>query len=149
MQDSHNDWPRISSALYYEDAATAIDWICTAFGFELRLRIEGEGGRIENSELTYGDGLIMVGSLGSGSKRLHCQSPRSVDGVNTQSLCVYVDDVDQHCAAAREAGAKIITEPSTDDYGEEYGANRSYEVEDIEGHHWFFMRVVKDPNPGA
>jgi uncharacterized glyoxalase superfamily protein PhnB len=42
------------------DAAAAIDWLCDAFGFEVRIKVEGENGRIEHSELTYGEGLIMV-----------------------------------------------------------------------------------------
>ena len=42
------------------DAAAAIDWLCRAFGFEVRLKVEGEGGTIERGELTYGDGLIVV-----------------------------------------------------------------------------------------
>ena len=43
------------------DAAEAIDWLCRAFGFEVQLKVEGEGGRIEHSELVFGGGLIMVG----------------------------------------------------------------------------------------
>ena len=62
-------WPRISSAVFYEDAAAAIDWLCSAFGFAVRLRIAGEGGRIEHSELVFGEGLIMVGSSGGKSTR--------------------------------------------------------------------------------
>ena len=27
-------WPRISSALFYDDAGAAIDWLCKAFGFD-------------------------------------------------------------------------------------------------------------------
>lgn len=146
MATPHKDWPRISSALFYDDASKAIDWLCAAFGFEVRLKIEGEGGRIEHSELTCDGGLIMVGSVGgkAGSERSHCKSPRSLGGANTQSLCVYVDDVDAHCVRARAAGAKIVREPKTEDYGDEYGAHRSYEAEDLEGHHWFFMRVARD-----
>jgi uncharacterized glyoxalase superfamily protein PhnB len=44
-------WPRISPAIYYDNAATAIDWLCTAFGFEVRLKIEGDHGKIAHSEL--------------------------------------------------------------------------------------------------
>lgn len=145
MQPTPSDWPRISSALFYEDAAAAIDFLVRAFGFEVRLRIEGEGGRIEHSELTFGDGLIMIGSAGRDASRVHCASPRSVGGANTQALCVYVDDPDAHCARARAAGATIVTDPKTDDYGEEYGANRSYEAVDPEGHHWWFMHRVRGP----
>src|SRR5688572_76561 len=44
-------WPRISGAVFYDEPARAIDWLCAAFGFEVRLKVEGEGGRIEHSEL--------------------------------------------------------------------------------------------------
>ncbi|MGH7150567.1 MAG: VOC family protein, partial [Planctomycetota bacterium] len=69
MKEPPSDWPRISSALFYEDAAKAIDWLCRAFGFEVRLKIEGDGGRIEHSELVLGGGLIMVGTAGGSPPR--------------------------------------------------------------------------------
>ena len=137
-------WPRISSALFYEDAAKAIDWLCEAFGFEVRLKVEGEGGRIEHSELDFGDdGLIMVGQTGGREERAYARSPRTLEGANTQLLCVQVDDVDAHCAHARAAGARIVTEPEVHDYGEEYWADRIYEAEDLEGHRWFFSQRVR------
>ena len=94
-----------------------------------RLRIEGEGGRIEHSELTYGDGLIMVGEAGGKASRpvpLPCVSPRAVGDRLTQALCVCVDDADAHCARARAAGAIIAEEPTTHDYGDDYWSDRSY-----------------------
>src|SRR5215510_721462 len=100
MNKPPEGWPRISAAVFYEDAAKAIDWLCKAFGFEVRLRIEGEGGRIEHSELTFDEGLIMVGSAGGKSERperLPCRSPRTLGGANTQMLCIFVDDADAHC----------------------------------------------------
>lgn len=145
-------WPRISSALFYEDAPAAIDWLCRAFGFEVRLKIEGAGGRIEHSELSFGpDGLIMVASSG-GEKEGRPErgvfvSPRSAAGKNTQSLCISVDDVDAHCEKSRAAGAQIIHEPATQDYGEDYWADRTYEARDPEGHYWWFMQRVRDPKP--
>ena len=71
------------------------------------------------------------------------RSPRSLDGANTQSLCICVDDVDAHCARARSAGARITLEPEVHDYGDEYWADRVYEAEDPEGHRWFFMQRLK------
>ena len=139
-------WPRISSAVFYDDAAAAIDWLCKAFGFEVRLKVEGEGGRIEHSELVFDDGLVMVGTSGGKSEReakLPGKSPRSVGGANTQSLCIHIDDVDAHCERARRAGAKIVEEPKTNDYGEEYWADRSYSALDPEGHLWFFMQRMR------
>jgi uncharacterized glyoxalase superfamily protein PhnB len=137
-------WPRISSAVFYDDAATAIDWLVRSFGFEVRLKVEGEGGRIEHSELTFGDGLIQVGSTGRETKA-HMRSPRDLDGGNTQSLCVIVDDVEAHFAHSKAAGAKIVSPPKTTDYGEEYWADRTYEVIDLEGHHWWFMQRMRNP----
>jgi uncharacterized glyoxalase superfamily protein PhnB len=101
MKKPPERWPRISSAVFYEDAAKAIDWLCRAFGFEVRLKVEGEGGRIEHSELIFGEGLIMVGTAGGKSgrpERSFCVSPRSVGGANTQSLCRRGDDGDGACA---------------------------------------------------
>ena len=152
MQPLPEDWPRIAASIFYDDAAKAIDWLCNAFGFEVRLKIEGEGGRIEHSELTFGEGLIMVGNVPGDSgrpERMYCKSPRSLGGANTQSLCIYVDDVDVHCTKARAAGAKIQEGPRTDDYGEEYGSHRSYRAQDPEGHQWWFMHRIRDPKPSA
>jgi uncharacterized glyoxalase superfamily protein PhnB len=146
MSKPAKGWPQISSALFYQDAGAAIDWICRTFGFEVRLRVEGEGGRIEHSELVFGEGLIMIGQAGGRSDRpspLPGRSPRSVGGANTQSLCVFVEDVDAHHERARAAGAKIIEPPSTTDYGEEYDSHRGYRAEDPEGHQWWFMQQVR------
>jgi uncharacterized glyoxalase superfamily protein PhnB len=144
MKRAPAGWPRITSALFYEDAPAAIDWLCDAFGFEVRLKVEDEGGVIEHSELVFGDGLVMVSTARGRPTKQHCVSPRATDGTNTQSLCVYVDDADAHCERARAAGAHIATEPETHDYGPDYWADRGYEAVDPEGHHWWFMQRVRE-----
>jgi uncharacterized glyoxalase superfamily protein PhnB len=148
MKDTPKDWPRISSSLYYQDAAKMIDWLCDAFGFELRLKVEGDDGRIEHSELSYGDGVIMVGSehLGPGARwGVDRKSPKSLAGANSQGLMVYVDDVDAHCARAKAAGATIADPPSVHDYGEDYWTDRSYGALDPEGHLWWFTQRLRNP----
>ncbi|MFN7954934.1 MAG: VOC family protein [bacterium] len=143
-------WPRISSALYYDDPARAIEWLCEAFGFEVRLCIEGEGGRVEHSELVFGDGLVMVGGTGPHSAHPELTqraTPSAVGGGNTQNLLVFVDDVDAHCARARACGARIVAEPKTVDHGADYWSDRIYEAEDPWGHHWWFTQRVRDPSP--
>lgn len=143
MKPTPAGWPRISSSLYYQDAVSAIDWLCKAFGFEVRFKLE-EGGRIVHSELTFGEGLIMVGSAGDPRPDTgHRKSPREVGGANTQNMFAYVDDVDAHCERARAAGATIVSEPKTTDHGEEYWADRTYEVEDLEGHRWWFGQRMR------
>ena len=145
MKPTPAGWPRISSGIYYRDAARMIDWLCTAFGFTLQLKVEGEGGRIGHSQLTYGDGLIMVGEELSGEARrfeTDRLSPLHA-GCNTQNLMVYVDDVDAHCATARAAGATIVAEPDDHDYGEGYWCDRAYGARDPEGHLWWFVQRLR------
>ncbi|MGD9599724.1 MAG: VOC family protein [Steroidobacteraceae bacterium] len=146
MRATPAGWPRISVSVFYEDPARAIDWLVAAFGFEVRLRIEGEGGAIVHSELTFGEGLMFVG--GAGAANLHPErafpaSPRAVGERNTQAMCIFVDDVDAHCTHAREAGARIEMEPTTNDYGDDYWTDRSYLAVDPEGHRWWFMQRLK------
>ncbi len=57
MKPTPPGWPRISSSLFYDEPRAAIDWLGKAFGFEVRLLVEGDGGRVEHSELTFGEGV--------------------------------------------------------------------------------------------
>jgi len=52
-------------------------------------------------------------------------------------VLVYVADLDAHFAAAKAAGATILSEI------EEDPPERRYRVEDLEGHCWFFMERNK------
>jgi uncharacterized glyoxalase superfamily protein PhnB len=49
-------------------------------------------------------------------------------------VVVYIDDVDTHFARAKRGGAKILTEPETNN------GERKYRVEDLEGHRWMFAQ---------
>jgi uncharacterized glyoxalase superfamily protein PhnB len=141
MKPNPKGWPRFSSAIFYDDAARAIDWLCKAFGFKVRLKVEGDDGSIKHCELEYGDGLIMIGAT---QRDPLWKSPRSLDGANTQSLQVYVDDAEAHLAHAKASGAKILKGIELHDYGEGYWADKSYEAEDLEGHRWWVCERVKD-----
>jgi uncharacterized glyoxalase superfamily protein PhnB len=63
-------------------------------------------------------------------------------GHRTQSLTVFVDDVDAHFEKAKSAGAKIVEDLHETCYGE-----LQYGVEDFEGHHWLFSRHARDVSP--
>jgi uncharacterized glyoxalase superfamily protein PhnB len=146
MNPTPGDWPRLSSSVFYQDAAAAIDWLCDDFGFEVRLKVEGDNGRIEHSELTYGEGLIMVGQESPESGRLwkrSMRSPKSLGGAGTQSIMFFVDDAEAHCAHARARGAHIVEEPATHDYGEDYWTDRSYGACDPEGHLWWITQRLR------
>src|SRR5258708_39496429 len=128
MKPTPSGWPRVSSAVFYQDAVKAIDWLCNAFGFELRLKVEGEGGRIEHSELVFGEGVVMVAQTGRSSTP-QGRSPREVGGGNTQSMMVYVDDAEAHCRRGRAAGEKVVAQRPARGYGEAGTTRRAGESE--------------------
>lgn len=144
MRAPPQGWPRMSASVFYDDPQAAIAWLCRAFGFELQLKVEGDAGEIVHSELKLDEALIMVS--GTGGKQPWQQayrSPRQLGGGVTQALAFHIDDVDAHAARAREAGAQLIREPRTDDYGDDYWADRTYGALDPEGHLWWFMQRVR------
>jgi uncharacterized glyoxalase superfamily protein PhnB len=119
----------IYPGLTYEDAPAAIEWLCRAFGFTRRFVVPGPDGRVEHSELSLGTGVVMIGSPKPEHGRA---SPKSLGGLS-QVLSVFVDDPDAHHARAVAAGARVVRELHT----EEYGA-RGYMATDPEGHLWYF-----------
>jgi uncharacterized glyoxalase superfamily protein PhnB len=117
--------------LLYENAGAALDWLGRAFGFTEAMRME-DGERVAHAEMDVGRGArVQLGSPGS-----HYRSPKQL-GTRTALVYLYVDDVDAHCARAREAGATIVEEPADQDYGE-----RRYAAEDLEGQHWYFATPI-------
>ena len=144
MNPTPPGWPRLSSCLYYEDAAAAIAWLCEAFGFDVRLRVEDDTGGIVHSELTYGEAVIMVSQQQlDPNVQPAWKSPAALGGANTQMLMLHVDDVEAHCAHARAHGATIYEEPGTHDYGDDYWTDRSYGAIDLGGHQWWFTQRLR------
>src|SRR5580704_16943014 len=86
MKNTPAGWPRISVAIFYDDALAAIDWLCRAFGFEVRVKVIAADGRLEHSELVYDDGVIMVAPAGKFADPARItRSPQSLGGANTQT----------------------------------------------------------------
>ncbi len=133
------DMPRITPAIFYDDPAAALDWLSMTFGFKTRLSIPGPDGGIVHAEMQFEDGVIMLGPAAAMDEG---KSPEALGGSVTQSLYVYVDDVDAHCAQARESGAKIVSELEDKFYGD-----RTYAAKDLEGHLWTFAQHVRDVAP--
>ncbi|HEY8156530.1 MAG TPA: VOC family protein [Myxococcota bacterium] len=128
--------PRITAYLYYEDVASALAWLAQAFGFRERLRMPGPDGVISHAEMELEDGVIMLGLPGA-----EYRNPKRLGSV-TQSLYVYVDDVDKHFERAKRTGATILAEPSDQFYGD-----RRYGAVDPEGHQWYFAQHIRDVAP--
>lgn len=129
-----NTTATIIPSLRYRDAMAAIEWLCRVFGFEKNFVYTDDKGVVQHAQLVFGNGMIMLGSVASGGPwSEHMAQPDEIGGRETQCPCVIVSDCEAHYARAKAAGAKIIDELETKEYG---GAG--YSCRDLEGHLWWF-----------
>jgi uncharacterized glyoxalase superfamily protein PhnB len=134
----------MSASIFYADPQAAIRWLCDAFGFEVQLKVEGDGGEIVHSELKLDEGLVMVsGASGKEPWQALYRTPRDIGGGVTQALAFFLDDVDAHHTRAVAQGAQIVRALATSDYGDDYWSDRSYGALDLEGHLWWFMQRMR------
>jgi uncharacterized glyoxalase superfamily protein PhnB len=117
----------------YQDVTQAIAWLTKTFGFVEHYRY---GDPAEGAQLYLGRAFIMVTRA-----RPDRATPTTL-GCGTQSLTVFVEDVDEHFARTKAANAKIVEELQETPYGE-----RQYAAIDLDGHHWLFSRHAKDVSP--
>lgn len=137
VQNPPEGFPRVTPYLLYEDLGAAMDWLVATCGFEDRVRMPGPDGKPMHGELyMHDDGVVMMGTP-EGEYR----NPSRLGGA-TQLVYVYVDDVDAHHVQTSTAGAKILREPADQFYGD-----RTYTLEDPEGHQWTFTQHVRDVAP--
>ena len=117
--------------LRYRDAPAAIDWLCKAFGFEQQLVVPDSDGGIAHAQLSYGNGMIMLGSVVDSDSGRLMKQPGEIGNANTQSCYLVVSDADAVYRRAREAGAEIVLDIKDEDYG-----GRGFTCRDPEGHIW-------------
>jgi uncharacterized glyoxalase superfamily protein PhnB len=113
----------IIPTLRYQDAMGAIDFLERAFGFE-RKEVYEDAGVVHHAELTYGRGMVMLGSTGRGDPQFDTYH---------SSAYVIVDDPDGLHDRAKAAGAEITRELQDTDYG-----SREFSARDPEGNIWSF-----------
>jgi uncharacterized glyoxalase superfamily protein PhnB len=120
-------------ALHYRDAKAAIEFLCKAYGFRKFSSYEDDDGIVMHAELTFGAGMVMLGQSKKDTDYGRLLTQPSEAGGVTMSVYLIVDDCDAHFARARTAGAVIVREPVTQDYG-----GRDYTCKDPEGNVWTF-----------
>ena len=122
----------VTPVLIYPDVRAAVAWLESAFGFEERVRV----GEAHRAQMRVGaDGAIIVADI-----RGDQVAPSA--GTATHIIKVRVQDVDAAFARARDAGARVLQEPTTHEYGE-----RSCMLEDMSGHRWELTQTVRDVEP--
>jgi uncharacterized glyoxalase superfamily protein PhnB len=124
---SNRSMPRsvVIPELAYPDIGNAIDWLCNAFGFTLRIRMGDHRAQLNVGE---GGAIVLI--------------EPSADVSLRTAVMVRVEDVNAHYDHARRSGVKILREPTDFPYGE-----RQYNVEDFAGHHWCFSQSIADVDP--
>ena len=122
-----------ATAVRYRDVAAAVDWLCTAFGFEKQTVVAGENGAIDYAQLVCGRAMLMLAPVRDTPLDQLMKQPDEVGGAATQSCYLVVDDADTHHARAKAAGAEIVLDLQDDDFG-----GRGYTCRDPEGHIWMF-----------
>jgi uncharacterized glyoxalase superfamily protein PhnB len=119
--------------LRYRDAPAAIQWLCRVFGFEEQLVVPNEDGTIAHAQLSFGNGMIMLGSASDSEFGRLMKLPDEIGGAETQTSYVVVSDADLVYRQAKAAGAEIILDIKDEDYG-----GRGFTCRDLEGHIWNF-----------
>ena len=129
--------------VFYRDPKAALAWLEQAFGFETSMLVTDDAGRVGHAEMSFGDGRFGVGEewgaeglIGPAKMR----SPASLDYVGPQFIRVTLESgIDDHCAKAEAAGARITQRPEDQFYGA-----RVYRALDLEGHVWNFDQTIED-----
>jgi len=112
----------------------AAEWLESAYGFKERegSRLVGDGWTLTWMEVGS-DGLIHLTTGG------HGLATPAESGFSSQSLKVYVPDLDNHFETAKAAGAEIIMPPQDMFWG-----GRIYRAKDPEGHVWELSQADKE-----
>lgn len=115
----------------YKDLPQALAWLCSTFGFMEHYHY---GEPLSGAQLHLGNGYLMVNAAKTSGQ----QNPSDL-GYGTQSLTVFVEDIEAHYTRSRAA-----EEPHETIYGE-----LQYGIRDLEAHLWVFSRPARDVDPAA
>lgn len=116
--------------LYYPDATTALDFLVTAFGFEVASEVRDQHGAVWNAKVRCGDSIVMLGPASAPFGTRAIDEPAWA----THRMHVLVPDVDVQFARAVDGGATVHSEPH------DFGDTRICILTDCGGHQWIFAQ---------
>ena len=115
----------------YRDCPAAIEWLCRALGFE-KHAVHMDGDVVMHAQLTFGNGMIMLGSAQRHNDYSKWTAmPDEVEGRETRSVYLVVDDCDAAYAQAKAAGAEMVFDLEEKPYG-----GKGFTCRDPEGYLW-------------
>jgi uncharacterized glyoxalase superfamily protein PhnB len=131
-----NDFLDVIPVIACEDITVTHDFLVDALGFVSGgLERDGEG-RVVHGEVRAGDRRIWLHVT---TAEHGLATPRVLGGAGGGNV-VHVANVDALYERARAAGAKILSEPTDQDYGQ-----REFGVSDPDEHSWWFATPVALP----
>jgi len=127
-----NSKSSVIPGLRYRNAKTMIDWLCKVFGFEKQIVHVGPGDIVMHAQLTFENGMIMVGSVSNQTPATKLfKQPDEIGGAETQAPYLIVSDIDAIYARAKAAGAKMLLDLEEKEHG-----GKAFTCADPEGHVW-------------
>ena len=105
----------------------AVDFYKRAFGAKKRMHLMMPDGRLGHAELEIGGSIVM---LSDEFPEMGIVGPKALKGVSA-TFAIYVADCDKATAKAVAAGAKVLSPPTDEFYGD-----RTAKIEDPFGHVW-------------
>jgi PhnB protein len=120
----------ITPSFCVDGAQEFINFLKEVFAAQDRFKMDGPGGKVMHAELNIGDSAVMVSDVMP-------QWP-----AKSNSLYVYVDDVDATYQRALKAGATSVRAPENAFYGD-----RTSAVQDPFGNMWGIATHVEDVPP--
>jgi uncharacterized glyoxalase superfamily protein PhnB len=130
--------PTVWPAFRAKDARALIRFLVDAFGFE-ETAVYGEGDRVDHAQLSWPEGGgVMLGSVR--------EDPDDAWPAVPGTAACYVVTADPAAVHARAvaAGATIVREPATTDYG-----STEFAARDPEGNRWSFGTYAGEPRRSA
>ena len=117
----------------YKNLPEAIAWLTSTLKFIEHYRY---GDPVSGAQIHLDNAWIMVRAA-----RGDYRSPAEL-GFGTQSLTVFLENVEEHYARSKASGVAIVEDLHETEYGE-----LQYAITDPEGHHWLFSRHARDVSP--
>ena len=117
---------RLAVAVHYANPNAAARWLRDVFGFEPAADIPDGDSHDDHTWIEF--------HVGNASLMVFGRADESVPEHPTHTPWVFVDDLDEHYAHAKDKGARIVDEIW------EHGA-RAYGAADLAGNHWTFAQA--------
>ena len=134
-----DNMPWLTPCLTVKDPDASVAFYNKAFGFEKRFSMPGPDGHTVHAEVTWRDGVIM---LGPECPKMKTKSPATTGVRPSSGLYVYCDDVDALFKQATAAGAGVESSPQDMFWGD-----RMCTLIDPDGYYWSFGTNVADFDP--